>query len=134
MAGSFSQAQKRYKRAFIPVMVFYVVACFGGSYLRAQYETPPDWLSAIVALTMAAPVVAVLFLKLRLLSETDEYTRFRQARNMLFGAAFTVSVCTGWGFLELVELVPHMWTFLVAPIYFFSWGIASLFNRDGGPC
>ena len=94
MAGSFSQAQKRYKRAFIPVMVFYVVACFGGSYLRAQYETPPDWLSAIVALTMAAPVVAVLFLKLRLLSETDEYTRFRQARNMLFGAAFTVSVCT----------------------------------------
>lgn len=128
---SYSKANKRYKQAFWPVMGVYVVLCFAGPLLLKSHETPPAWLAASVAVLTALPVVAVLFLKLRLLRETDEYTRFRQAQNMLIGAALTVSFCAVWGFLELFELAPKLWTFLVAPIYFASWGLTCLFNREG---
>lgn len=42
---TFREAQKRYRRAFVPVMVIYAIAVFGGSYLLKQFETPPTWLS-----------------------------------------------------------------------------------------
>ena len=68
---TFREANKRYRRAFIPAMVVYTVAVFGGSFLLKQFETPPTWLSAIVALIMAAPIGVVLWLMWRLTRETD---------------------------------------------------------------
>jgi len=120
---TFREANKRYRRAFIPTMVVYAVVVFGGSYMLKQFETPPIWLSAIVALTMAAPIGGVLWLMWRLTCETDEFTRQQQMSAMAAGGLITAFISVMWGFLELYSVVPSMWTFLVGPIFFLSYGI-----------
>lgn len=120
---TFREANKRYRRAFIPVMVVYTVAVFGGSYLLKQFETPPTWLSAIVALIMAAPIGGVLWLMWRLTRETDEFTRQKQMSALAAGGMITAFISVVWGFLELYNVVPPMWTFLVGPIFFLTYGL-----------
>ena len=120
---TFREANKRYRRAFIPVMVVYTIAVFGGSYLLKQFETPPTWLSAIVALVMAAPIGGVLWLMWRLTRETDEFTRQKQMSALAAGGMITAFISVVWGFLELYDVVPTMWTFLVGPIFFLSYGL-----------
>ena len=120
---TFREANKRYRRAFIPVMVVYTVAVFGGSYLLKQFETPPTWLSAIVALIMAAPIGGLLWLMWRLTRETDEFTRQKQMSALAAGGMITAFISVVWGFLELYNVVPPMWTFLVGPIFFLTYGL-----------
>ena len=120
---TFREANKRYRRAFIPVMVVYTIAVFGGSYLLKQFETPPTWLSAIVALVMAAPIGGVLWLMWRLSRETDEFTRQKQMSALAAGGMITAFISVVWGFLELYGVVPSMWTFLVGPIFFLTYGL-----------
>jgi len=120
---TFREANKRYRRAFIPVMVVYTIAVFGGSYLLKQFETPPTWLSAIVALIMAAPIGGVLWLMWRLTRETDEFTRQKQMSALAAGGMITAFISVVWGFLELYNVVPTMWTFLVGPIFFLTYGL-----------
>lgn len=126
---TFREAQKRYRRAFFPVMVVYAVAVFGGSYLLKQFETPPTWLSAIVALVMAAPIGGVLWLMWRLSRETDEFTRQHQMAAMAAGGLITAFISVVWGFLELYKVVPSMWTFLLGPIFFLSYGLFYCIGR-----
>ena len=126
---TFREANKRYRRAFIPVMVVYTIAVFGGSYLLKQFETPPTWLSAIVALVMAAPIGGVLWLMWRLSRETDEFTRQRQMSALAAGGMITAFISVVWGFLELYDVVPTMWTFLVGPIFFLSYGLIFCVSR-----
>ena len=126
---TFREANKRYRRAFIPVMVVYTIAVFGGSYLLKQFETPPTWLAAIVALIMAAPVGGVLWLMWRLSRETDEYTRQKQMAAMAAGGMITAFFSVVWGFLELYNVVPNLWTFLVGPIFFLSYGLIYCVSR-----
>lgn len=126
---TFREANKRYRRAFIPVMVIYAVVVFGGSYLLKQFETPPTWLSAIVSLIMAAPVGGVLWLMWRLSRETDEYTRQHQMAAMAAGGLITAFISVVWGFLELYNVLPSLWTFLVGPIFFLSYGLVYCIGR-----
>ena len=126
---TFREANKRDRRAFIPVMVVYTIAVFGGSYLLKQFETPPTWLAAIVALIMAAPVGGVLWLMWRLSRETDEYTRQQQMAAMAAGGMITAFFSVVWGFLELYNVVPSLWTFLVGPIFFLSYGLIYCIGR-----
>ncbi|SRR5690606_29485206 len=124
---TFREANKRYRRAFIPVMVVYAIAVFGGSYMLKQFEAPPTWLSAIVALVTAAPIGGVLWLMWRLARETDEYTRQQQMSAMAAGGMITAFISVMWGFLELYDVAPSMWTFLVGPIFFLSYGLVYRF-------
>lgn len=126
---TFREANKRYRRAFIPVMAVYTVAVFGGSYLLKQFETPPTWLATIVALIMAAPIGGVLWLMWRLSRETDEYTRQQQMAAMAAGGMITAFFSVVWGFLELYNVVPSLWTFLVGPIFFLSYGLIYCIGR-----
>jgi len=126
---TFRKANKRYRRAFIPAMVVYTIAVFGGSFLLKQFETPPTWLSAIVALIMAAPIGVVLWLMWRLTRETDEFTRAQQMSAMAAGGLLTAFFSVVWGFLELYDVVPALWTFLVGPFFFLSYGLVYCFGR-----
>ena len=126
---TFREANKRYRRAFIPVMVIYTIAVFGGSYLLKQFETPPTWLSAIVALIMAAPIGVVLWLMWRLARETDEFTRQQQMAAMAAGGLMTAFFSVVWGFLELYNVVPALWTFLLGPFFFLGYGLVYCFGR-----
>ena len=126
---TFREANKRYRRAFVPAIVAYSIAAFAGTYLLKQFETPPTWLAAIVALIMAAPVGGVLWLMWRLSRETDEYTRQQQMAAMAAGGMITAFFSVVWGFLELYNVVPSLWTFLVGPIFFLSYGLIYCVSR-----
>lgn len=129
---TYKEANKRYRRAFIPVMAVYVSACFAGPLALKAMGNPPEWVMALIAVGTALPIVAVFWLKGRLLLETDEYTRARQVEAMLVGAGVTVCFAVVWGFLELFGLVPNLWTFLIGPIYFATYGLAYLVGKLRG--
>ncbi len=129
---TYKEANRRYRRMFLPVMAVYVVACFAGPLALNVMGDPPDWVMAGIAVFTALPIAAVFWLKGRWLLETDEYTRARQVEAMLVGGGVTVCFAIIWGFLELFELVPNLWTFLIGPIYFASYGLAFLVGKLRG--
>jgi hypothetical protein len=126
---TFKESNRRYLRAFVPVMVFYSIFCFAGPALLERAGDPPKALVVTVALLSAAPLVAVFWLMGRLLRETDEYTRLIQSRAMLAGGGFTLSLAGAWGFLEHFDVVPHLWSFLLIPLFFASYGAAMVLHQ-----
>lgn len=126
----FREAARRYRRLFWPMMVLYVVLCIGGALIHKSMDQPAPWLSAILALLGAAPVVAVFWLLARFIRETDEYTRMIQTSAMLSGGFIVFSVSIVWGFLELYDAISPMTGFpailLAAPGFLFAYGISFL--------
>lgn len=78
---------------------------------------------------MAAPIGGVLWLMWRLSRETDEFTRQHQMAAMAAGGLITAFISVVWGFLELYNVVPPLWTFLLGPIFFLSYGLFYCIGR-----
>lgn len=122
--GNFIRANKRYQRIFWPLMAIYVALCFGGTYVIKH-----DWVggtaaTAAIAVAISAPIIGVFLIMLRLIEETDEYTRLRQLKSMVQGALFTISVAVVIGFLQMFEVVGQFWTFWFGPLFFLAWGLS----------
>lgn len=126
---TYKESNRRYRRAFAPAIVFYSLFCFAGPALLAGFDDPPKAAFAAVALITAAPLVLVFWLMARLIRETDEYTRALQSRAMLAGGGVTLSFASVWGFLELFRVVPHLWSFLLVPLFFASYGVAIFISK-----
>ena len=126
---TYKQAGRRYRRIFIPIMALYAALCFGGPYLLfATGGTPPSWLAALVAIGTAAPIWVGFVLMWRYVRETDEFTRLRQLKAMTAGGMITASFCVLWGFLELYQVLPSFWVFMVGPIFFAAYGLSFWFQ------
>jgi cytochrome bd-type quinol oxidase subunit 2 len=123
---TFREANRRYKRAYWPVMIFYALFCFAGAAAYAFMDDPPKWIVGLIAIITGAPIAGVLWLMGRFLRETDEYTRHLQTQALLSGGGITVSVAAVWSFLELYEVVPRFEQFpsmmMVAPAFFLFYG------------
>ena len=119
---TFKAANRRYRRAFIPVMAFYCVFCFVGPALMRAFDGS-TWLKAIVSILSGAPIAVVFWLMGRYLRETDEFTRKIQLEALVPGAGITLSLAMVWGFLELYRVVPRFEVFspmmMVGPAFFF---------------
>ena len=79
---TYREANRRYRRGFIPAMVVYAIIVFAGAFGLKAIDNPPVWLSAIVAVVSVAPMAVVFWLMWRLMRETDEYARLQQALAM----------------------------------------------------
>jgi hypothetical protein len=125
---TFKQANRRYVRMFVPMMILYSVFCFAGPALLAMMGSPPRWLMGLVAVITGAPIAGVFWLMGRLLRETDEYTRAIQVDALLSGGAITLSLAVVWSFLELYQVVPRAKFFpsmmMVGPGFFFAYGLS----------
>lgn len=140
MSGfTFKQANKRYRRLFLPVMILYVALCFAGPGIMAAFNfEPPAWVMAPVAILSGAPIAAVFWLLGRFVKETDEYTRAVQTQALLTGGGITFSLAVIWSFLELYQVVPRSKFFpsmmMVGPAFFFCYGISAYVQhkRSGG--
>jgi hypothetical protein len=120
---TFRKANRRYMRIFGPVMVGYAVLCFAGPMaLSALGGEPPRWAYAGLALVNAAPIGVVFWLMWRWLRETDEFTRDRHMSALAASGMITASAAVLWGFLELYDVVPSLWTFLIGPMFFAVYG------------
>ncbi|MEO5809175.1 MAG: hypothetical protein ABIR51_03745, partial [Sphingomicrobium sp.] len=94
----------------------------------------------VLALLPAFSVSGVFWAVGRLLvEEEDEFQRMLLVRQSLVATAFALSIATAWGFLEAVDLVPHVDAYFIAILWFARLGVGSLVNwltlgTSGGEC
>jgi hypothetical protein len=128
---TYKQANRRYRRVFLPVMAVYAALTFVGPLVMVAFAgQPPGWLMAMISVVTGAPIAIVFWLMMRYLRETDEYTRAIQIEALLTGASLTFSLAVIWGFLELYRVIPRSEFFssmlMVGPAFFFFYGMAFL--------
>jgi hypothetical protein len=119
-----SPAAKRYLIRFFPAMGAYVAVLFVSIWM-IKHLAPQGPLLWGLAIAPALPVIAVIaIMGLYLIEEQDEFVRSTLVQAMLWGLGVTLAGCTAWGFLENVELVPHMPLYNVFPIFCAVFGVA----------
>jgi hypothetical protein len=129
MRKSMTPPMRRYLARFVPAMLAYVGVLFG-SLWSIRHLHPQGPLLWGVAVAPALPiVVAIAAMGLYLVEETDEFLRTVLVQSMLWGIGAVMVFCTGWGFLENVELAPHLPVYLVFPMFCGSFGLAQPFVR-----
>ncbi|RYE84515.1 MAG: hypothetical protein EOP19_11385 [Hyphomicrobiales bacterium] len=122
-----SPAVRRYMRRFIPSMLLYVAVLVGSIFAikRLHPEGPLLWLLAVAP---ALPILAVIAVMGRyVVEETDEFLRMMAVQAMLWGIGITLAAATVWGFLENADLVPHVSSFLIFPLFCAAMGLSQPF-------
>ena len=128
---TYREANRRYRRAYWPVVFLYAAAAIGGALLVKQ--NPPMWAIATIAVVTALPIMGLFWLIRRLLNETDEYTRKMHTDALLTGGAITLSVTIVWSFFELYGVVPQERyfpaTMFVVPAFLTFYGVSFALAR-----
>ena len=139
MSRRINPAQKRYvRRVFVAMACYLVTLSIALHYVGKGHLAGP--LAYLLALLPALSVSGVFWAVGRLLvEETDEYQRMLLVRQSLVATAFALSIATAWGFLEAVDLVPHIDAYFIAILWFAGLGVGSLVNwltlgTTGGDC
>lgn len=119
-----SLAAKRYLMRFFPAIGAYVAVLFASTWI-IKHLAPHGPLLWGLAIAPALPIIAVIaIMGLYLIEETDEFVRAMLVQSMLWGIGVTLAGCTAWGFLENVDLAPHLPLYLVFPIFCGAMGLA----------
>lgn len=119
-----SPAVRRYLARFFPAMIAYVAVLYA-SLWWIRHQAPEGPLLWILGMAPALPVIAVIaIMGLYVAEEQDEFVRSTLVQAMLWGMGITLAGCTAWGFLENVELVPHLPLYLVFPVFCGAMGLA----------
>lgn len=122
-------AQKRYRARFGAAIAAYVVVIIGVS-LAFRYLHPTGALGYALAILPSLPIIAVIaVIGLYITEEKDEFVRNTLVESMLWGIGVTCAVTSVWGLLETYMKVPHLWVFLVGPLFCFTYGIANMLIR-----
>ena len=128
---TYREANRRYRRAYWPVIFLYAAASIGGALLVKQ--NPPMWAIATIAVVTALPIMALFWLMRRLLAETDEYSRKLHTDALLTGGAITFSLTVVWSFLVLYGVVHEdryfPSTMFIAPAFLALYGLSFALAR-----
>jgi multisubunit Na+/H+ antiporter MnhG subunit len=119
----FRTANRRYLYVFWPSMAAYVAIIFATSYFIDK-ETAPLWLKVAGALAATLPILGALWAILRLVRETDEYTRLRQLTALAQGGAITAGIAFLIGFLQIFNVVGSIDIFWFGTLFFLSYGLS----------
>ena len=133
------RANATYLARVAGLMVAYLVFLFLAERLLDNADPLTGPIGFILAALPALPIIGMFWAIGRLLVETrDEYQRMLLVRQILVGTALALAAATGWGFLELYGMVPHIPAFWWAIVYFAGQGLGTLINKltygDTGPC
>ncbi len=124
-----NRAQKRYTKSVMVLMVSYALVLFG-VVAHAQNGPLHGPLGYLAGLLPALPVIGVFYALGRyLVEEQDEYLRDQVVRQSLIATAFALSICTAWGFLENFDLVPHVYAYYAAILWFAGLGLGACVNK-----
>lgn len=122
-------AMKRYTRRLVGTMTVYAITLIAVNWVF-RHVPPAGPMAYVVAILPALPIMAVFVVIGRLLVEIrDEYLRMLMVRHSLIATGLTLSITTGWGFLEGFGLVGHVPGYFAATIWFAALGAAVLVNR-----
>lgn len=119
-------AGRRYVARLIPLMILYVVALFGVTWLF-NTDPPEGALRYLFAVLPALPIVGVVWaVGMYLHEEDDEYLRMKLATVSLWATGLTLAAASVWGFLEQFETVPHIPLYYAFVFYWFSFGLVQI--------
>ena len=80
---TFKSASRRYWRAFVPIMIVYLIATLAGSFYLKTFEVEPVWLQATVAVACtSADVPLLIHPESATFLETDEYNQIIQLKGL----------------------------------------------------
>ena len=124
-----SPALRRYNARILVLSLLYTACLFAAVYLfKHQHVAGPlAWAAAL------APALAVIgfFVTIGryLVEERDEYLRDQMVRQALIATGIAMAVTTAWGFLENFGLVPHIYAYCAAIVWFAGLGVGGCVNR-----
>jgi hypothetical protein len=129
-------AMRRYVRIHLALSVLYIALVLLASLFIPDDAAPTPMVIAF-AMLPGLVVLGWIWNMGRLLVEMeDEYLRMLEVRKMLWASAITLSICGGWGLVELFAAVPRLPVFFVFPIWCLGLALGQLINRftigDGG--
>ena len=124
-----NKAQRRYTHSVLMLMVAYMLILFG--VISYHNNHPLHGALGYVAGGMPAlPVIGVFFVLGRyLVEERDEYLRAQTVQQSLVATGFAMSIATAWGFLENFDLVPHVYAYYAAILWFAGLGVGACVNK-----
>jgi len=109
-------------------MVLYVAALYGSlSLILSQHPTGPLLYS--LAVLPALPIGATIVVFLRYIDKVDEYVRAVVLKRFILATGLMLFLCTAWGFLENAAPVHHFSLYLVYPLFWMMFGLASAIYR-----
>jgi hypothetical protein len=129
MPSTHSPAQRRYNRHVLILSAVYGITLIIvlSAFARHMVSGP---LAYLVGILPALPIIGIFFAVGRyLIEESDEYLRMLMVRQSLIASGFMLSVATAWGFLESVDLVPHVDAYYSAVLWFLGLGIGAIANK-----
>ncbi len=125
-------ATVRYNRRMLAASAGYVLGLGIAIALWNAYDLSGPVVFAI-ALLPTAPTFAMIWAMARyLIEEQDEYLRYRTVRAALISLGLVLALGIFWGFLEMFELVPHIWAWWVLPVWSIGLGLAQLWMKVRG--
>lgn len=83
---------------------------------------PAGWL---VAMAVALPVAGQIWATLRFMADSDEYVRAVTAKCFILAAGATMALWTAWGFGETYAAAPHIAGWLLYPVFWAMYGLAT---------
>ncbi len=117
------EAEKRYRKVFIPAMGIYVIGVFGISWGEEQSYLSAGAVSALTLIPVLA-IFAWMWAQWRFVKELDEYLRQIQTEAMMIGLMIVTAIASGWGLMELMTDVPRIPIFFAGPGFYLVYGIA----------
>lgn len=126
-----NRAKRRYTISVLLLMSAYMLILFAVVSYALRHPLPMQGMAGFVAGVLPAlPVIGVFVVIGRyLVEEEDEYLRACFVRQALIATGFTLSVATVWGFLENFGLVPHVYAYFAAILWFAGLGIGAWWNK-----
>ena len=130
--GCESAAMAAYNRRVLTAGFGYVLGLGLAITLWRNYDLARP---VVVALSLlpALPTLAMVWAMARYLAEErDEYLRHRTIMAALAALGMVLAAGIFWGFLEMFELVPHLWAWWVLPVWAIGLGLAQLWMKVRG--
>jgi hypothetical protein len=131
-------ATRRFFRIHIALSVLYIALVALASLFIPDNAAPTPGVILFALLPGLVVLGWIWNMGSLLVNMQDEYLRMLEVRKMLWASAITLSICGGWGLVELFAAVPRLPVFYVFPIWCFGLALGQLINRftlgDGGSC
>ncbi|MFN6981331.1 MAG: hypothetical protein ACK4NU_05325 [Brevundimonas sp.] len=126
---STTPAHRRYVIRIMAFTIPYVAICVAMMTTDAFDEVmgkPAAW---GLAAAVSGPVIGQIWAVLSLMRESDEFVRGVMAKQFIVAAGLTLAIATFWGFGESFAGAAHIETWLVLPLFWGMFGVASAFIR-----
>ena len=130
--GCDSPATYAYNKRVIASSFGYVLGLGIAVSLWRNYEMSDPVVFAISMLP-TLPTFGIIWALARYFrEETDEYMRYQATIRALGGLGLVLTLGIFWGFLEMFELVPHVWAWWVLPAWAIGMGLTQLWQKVRG--